>query len=197
MKQKQNPLTIDPLTIHVVNETRTPTTPLKNLLLRVAAVLAAQEGLFPRPCEVTLVVAADKKVAQLNGAFRGKPVATDVLSFPQLEGTALTKAKKDAARSGTPLYLGDIILGFSTVKKAAKAQKKTLEQHLTHLVVHGMLHLLGYDHVDSGAARRMEKLEIMLLASLGVANPYNNQEVPARIRRGKRVKKGSGKMRNE
>ena len=111
-----------------------------------------------------VVLSSDAKVRQLNRDYRGKDKPTNVLSFAALDGG---KPPRNAAWP-----LGDIILALGTCRKEARAQDKTLEQHLAHLVIHGVLHLLGYDHEVEAEAERMEGLEIAALKRLGIDNPY-------------------------
>jgi probable rRNA maturation factor len=101
----------------------------------------------------------------LNGRWRGKEAPTNVLSFPAFQGS-LTQF---------PRYLGDIALAFETIEREAKAEGRPFEEHVAHLVVHGILHLLGHDHVSEAEAARMEALETSILASIGVADPYSTE----------------------
>jgi probable rRNA maturation factor len=101
-------------------------------------------------------LADDEALRELNARWRGKETATNVLSFPAPEGFGL----------------GDIALAFETVAAEAQAQGKSLAAHASHLIVHGFLHLLGYDHEDEGEAVEMEARERAILATLGVADPY-------------------------
>ncbi len=106
---------------------------------------------------VTILLSNNAKLRALNRSFRGKDKPTNVLSF---------------APADDPASLGDLAMAFQTVKSEARAQKKNLGDHAAHLAMHGTLHLLGYDHEKPSEARRMEALEIELLATLGIADPY-------------------------
>ncbi len=118
------------------------------------------------PAELSLVLADDAAVAALNQRWRGRAGPTNVLSFPG----------GDEFSSPGPRLLGDVVLAYGTVSREAKAQGKTLADHARHLIVHGVLHLLGYDHEADGPARRMERLETRILATLGVSDPYRVRE---------------------
>lgn len=110
--------------------------------------------------EVSLLFSNDNRVRELNKRFRGKDKPTNVLSFPS-----------DAPGAQTPI-LGDIVLAFETVAKEASDQQKSLADHTRHLLAHGFLHLLGYEHDRAADARRMEALERAVLKDLGIADPY-------------------------
>jgi probable rRNA maturation factor len=128
------------------------------------AVLAALLAIHPRRhAAVAIALASDAAVRRLNRDFRGKDRPTNVLSFP---------AGSRATEAGAPRFIGDIVLARQTVLREARAQDKRPGHHLTHLVVHGTLHLLGYDHENAADARRMEMLEVRILAGLGIADPY-------------------------
>jgi probable rRNA maturation factor len=106
---------------------------------------------------LTVALADDRRVRALNARDRGKDKPTNVLSYP----------------SDERVFLGDVLLARQTVWREARAQHKTPADHVAHLVVHGTLHLLGYDHESGGAAaERMEALERRILARLGIADPY-------------------------
>jgi len=116
----------------------------------------------PMPAELSILLADDARLRDLNRRYRGLDRATNVLSFPGDLGAA----------NGAPALLGDLALARETLVREAAEQSKPLADHLSHLVVHGVLHLLGYDHEEAAAAARMERLEIALLAGLGVPDPY-------------------------
>jgi probable rRNA maturation factor len=118
-----------------------------------------------RRAELAVLLAQDDAVRALNRQWRGNDRPTNVLAFPA--GAAAAMAS----------LLGDIVLAFETVAGEARDQGKTLANHLRHLVVHATLHLLGHDHVGEDDAARMERLEIEILAELGVADPYRVVEV--------------------
>ena len=136
------------------------------------AALAAAEGepLLANPRLIaSLLFTSDAEVHTLNREWRARDKPTNVLSFPMLE-----REERDArASDGPPEMLGDIALAYETCAREAAEKGVTLEAHATHLIVHGLLHLAGHDHVDSDAqAEAMEALETAILAKLGIADPY-------------------------
>ncbi|MEM9471942.1 MAG: rRNA maturation RNase YbeY [Pseudomonadota bacterium] len=106
----------------------------------------------------------DDAVAELNRQWRNKAGPTNVLSFPAAKGMPIPP--------GEPRPLGDIMLAAGVVRYEAAQQNKSLEHHLVHLAVHGILHLMGYDHINEAEAEEMERLEVDILNVLGIANPY-------------------------
>jgi len=117
--------------------------------------------------EVAVRLTHDEEVQSLNLHYRGIDRPTNILSFAMMDDP------DDIEFPEAPLLLGDLVLAFETVVREAEMQGKTFEDHLTHLVVHGMLHLLGYDHERSPEdALRQETMEIAILAHMGIDNPY-------------------------
>ena len=143
-------------------------------LVRAAATSAIAESAFPqladgpRKAELSVRLASDAEVQLLNAHWRGKDAATNVLSFPMAEPYELEQADDD----GPELLIGDVILAREVCVAEAAEKGLSLDQHATHLVVHGTLHLLGHDHNDDASAADMESREIRALARLGIANPY-------------------------
>jgi len=111
--------------------------------------------------EVSVVLTDDAEQRELNRQWRGIDKSTNVLSFPQLEPFALAEG-----------LVGDIILARETLEREAEEMGIGFNDHFTHLVVHGFLHLLGYDHIEDEDAEEMEGLETKILATLGIADPY-------------------------
>ena len=143
----------------------------ENLCRRVA--LAALEGsgydLGGRDVEISLMLADDALIRGLNRQYRNQDKATNVLSF---SSGAFILGEGGPVSPAGPVVLGDVAIAFETVRDEAQAQEKSLEAHLAHMVVHGVLHLLGFDHEDLSQAEYMEGLEISILAGLGHDNPY-------------------------
>ena len=129
------------------------------LLRRAARAAFRASPPSGRSFSVTLVLIEDEEMRDLNRLWRGKDAPTNVLSFP---------ADADRDRG----FLGDIVVAYETAHSEAKERGISFVDHVSHLVVHGMLHLLGFDHADDADALRMERVERVALASIGVADPY-------------------------
>lgn len=124
---------------------------------------------FPEQAEVSLVLAGDKTLQSLNSKWRGKEKPTNVLSFPGDE----IEVGEEAG-----MMLGDIVISLETTKREAHLENKNFDDHLSHLLIHGFLHLFGYDHETDKEAFEMESLEIRILDELGIANPYEDEQHP-------------------
>lgn len=143
---------------------------------------AARDGRGPRrAAELSLVLADDRLVHHLNRQYRHIDKPTNVLSFPG--GIANPQSGRPApGPMAAPEMLGDVVLAAETVAAESAAQGKAVADHFSHLVVHGVLHLLGYDHLGRAEAAAMESLEVEVLAGLGIADPYR-AAAPAAQRR--------------
>jgi probable rRNA maturation factor len=134
---------------------------LSNLAERVVREsLAASGATLAADCELCVAFCDDAEVRALNAAWRGQDKSTNVLSFP----TPGPLAQK-------PL-LGDVAIAYETVAREAAEQRKTLHDHTAHMIIHGFLHLIGYDHVTQGEAEAMEALERRVAQALGISDPY-------------------------
>ena len=118
--------------------------------------------------EISVVLGDDVLVQSLNRDFRKQDRPTNVLSFALTEGEGAPNSRSP----GEPVMLGDVVLAFDTVTREAREQSKSFRDHALHLVVHGILHLMGYDHGTESEARVMERMEQQVLADLGIADPY-------------------------
>lgn len=145
---------------------------LEALSVRALPQTLTAAGLRDDAWEISILACDDARIAELNIAFRDKPTPTNVLSWPSEELAPDTPGSAPHLPDGEDLFLGDIAISFDTCAREAEAQNLTFEAHVTHLLVHGTLHLLGYDHIDDKDAVKMEALEVAILATLGFANPY-------------------------
>ncbi len=149
---------------------------LANAAVAAALGQTPHAGLARVPALVELSVkfADDAEVRQLNAAYRGKDRPTNVLSFPMVQGDLIELVEgpaPDLAGDGE-LLLGDIILAHGVCAREAAEKGIAITTHATHLIVHGTLHLLGYDHIDDQQAEEMEEIERQALATLGISDPY-------------------------
>lgn len=117
-------------------------------------------------CEIVIRLTTDAELQSLNLQFRGMDKPTNVLSFAALDGDG------PPVMAGQPLFLGDIAIAGETVAREANEQNKTVSDHLSHMIIHGTLHLLGYDHEDEDEALKMEALERKILSAHHIADPY-------------------------
>ncbi|HAG35269.1 MAG TPA: rRNA maturation RNase YbeY [Erythrobacter sp.] len=138
----------------------------------VEAASGVEPALANARLTASMLFTIDEEVHALNKEWRGKDKPTNVLSFPMLERDDLLAL----ACEGPPEMLGDLALAHETCAREAAEKGIALEDHAAHLIVHGLLHLAGHDHVDSDAqAEAMEALEIAALAKLGIADPYGDR----------------------
>lgn len=148
---------------------------LQSLADRAAGAVLTRFGLDADLCEISLLACDDAKIAGLNADFRAKAAPTNVLSWPASDLSPPQPGAAPPAPQPDPdgnYALGDIAMSFDTCAREAGAAHKPLADHATHLLIHGMLHLLGFDHIEDADADRMEGLEIQILAGLGLENPY-------------------------
>ncbi len=146
---------------------------LHRLAKRAASATLTHLGLDPTRFEISLLGCDDARIAGLNGEFRSKAQATNVLSWPSEEravnAPGLHPELPDPVTGGE---LGDIAIAYETCRREADEAGKPMCEHVTHLIVHGVLHLLGYDHIRDPDATLMQTLEVEILGRLGLDNPY-------------------------
>jgi probable rRNA maturation factor len=159
-----------PLVEVVIEEPRWQAAGIEVVAERAARAALTAVGRDPFDHEIGLLACDDARMAALNTEFRGKAQATNVLSWPAFAGVV---PEPPGLPGEGPLFLGDLALGFETCAAEAEAASLPLADHAAHLVVHGVLHLIGHDHAEDGEAEAMEALETKVLASMGVANPYS------------------------
>lgn len=139
------------------------------------AVVAAIRASAPKvaaPMDLSVIITGADESRDLNRDYRGKDKPTNVLSFPGLEPDELDEAFRFALAGGPPAMLGDMVICVPVVVDEAAEQGKPINHHLAHLCVHGVLHLMGYDHIDDDEAEEMEALEREILAGLNIPDPY-------------------------
>ena len=134
-----------------------------SLVQRAIEAAAQQAAASAEGAEVAIVLTDDSGIRTLNRDWRGIDKPTNVLSFPAVHAPA---------GGSTPRMLGDIAIAYEITRREAESENKPFAHHLSHLAVHGFLHLVGYDHETDADAERMESLERIILASLGVPDPY-------------------------
>ena len=139
---------------------------IQRAIAAAAAIADADTG----EAELAIMLTDDGGIRTLNGNWRGIDKPTNVLSFPALQPTG------SGAPDDAPRMLGDIAIAYETTRKEADDEQKPFDHHLSHLAVHGFLHLIGYDHESDGDAETMETLEQEILAQLGIPDPYADRE---------------------
>ncbi len=123
--------------------------------------------------EMTVRIVDDAEIQQLNQQYRGKDTVTNVLSFP-FEMPELVLPEGIEMDESISNFLGDIVISAQVVKQESKQQNKLLKHHWAHMLIHGTLHLLGYDHIEEQEAEEMESIEIAILQKLAIDDPYQN-----------------------
>ena len=165
------------LTDTIIEDDRWQEAGLPDLAEVAARQALAHLGLDPAGYEIAILACDDARIAVLNADFRGKPTPTNVLSWPDEDLSAETDGGRpeEPPQGGDegPCPLGDIAIAYETCMREAGEQDKRFHAHVTHLVVHGVLHLLGYDHIRDMDATLMERHERDILGKLGLPDPYS------------------------
>ena len=126
-------------------------------------------------CEISMLACDDARIAELNAEFREKPTPTNVLSWPAEElGAEIAGQHPDMPEADFTgeIALGDIAISYDTCAREAAEAGRSMDDHVTHLIIHGLLHLLGYDHIRDPDATLMEGIEVEILGKLGIDDPY-------------------------
>lgn len=169
------PMTADFISINI-EDSRWQDLDIEALTERAAIATLKHLGIKYADFEISLLACDDARIADLNAEFRGKPAATNVLSWPSQERARPGKHPHPPLQhpSGMPEELGDIAIAFDTCLREASAANKPVQEHVTHLLIHGVLHLLGYDHISDQDAGIMQGLEAEVLGKLGICDPYRD-----------------------
>lgn len=161
----------------IIEDDRWTALALQGLADRAAQAALVHLGLAPDRFEIALLACDDARIASLNADFRGKPQPTNVLSWPAEERAADDDGGEpdlpEAPDAGPPEELGDIAIAYETCAREAADAGKPMADHVTHLIVHATLHLLGYDHIRDRDATLMERTEVEILGKLGIGDPYS------------------------
>lgn len=161
------------LTETILEDTRWQELGLSDLAELCARNTLEHLKLAPSDFEIAILACDDDRIAALNTEFRGKPAPTNVLSWPSEErASSEDGGLPEKPRLPMDAELGDIAISYDTCAREALAQGKPLRDHTAHLIVHGILHLLGYDHIRDLDATLMEETEVQILGTLGIDNPY-------------------------
>ncbi len=167
---------MEPLLDCVIEDGRWATLGLEPMALRAVQATLAELRLPEAGFSVVLMGCDDARIAALNATFRGKPTPTNVLSWPATDLAPQEPGQNpDLPEPGPvddPEPLGDIALAYETCAREAAEAGKSMADHVTHLIVHGLLHCLGHDHIHEADAAAMEALEARILATLGISDPY-------------------------
>ncbi|MGV8954729.1 MAG: rRNA maturation RNase YbeY [Cypionkella sp.] len=166
---------MDPCVDTVIEDPRWDALGLTELAETAVQAAFAELRLAPAGFGLCVMGCDDARIMTLNSDFRGKPSPTNVLSWPSEDRAADVGCVPDLPQPGDPddpEHLGDIAISYDTCGAEALSAAKPLNDHVTHLIVHGFLHLLGYDHIDDADATVMEATEVRILARLGLSDPY-------------------------
>ena len=168
---------MEPLVDTIIEDPRWEGLGLAALAAHACTVALGELGLSVQGFSLCLMGCDDAHIATLNADFRGKPTPTNVLSWPSKERAAKFAGEvpdlPEPGHPDDPESLGDIAIAWETCAAEAAEAGKSMADHVTHLVIHGLLHLLGYDHVDDIDATLMESTEARILETMGLSNPYN------------------------
>ena len=159
----------------IIEDDRWESFALESLCAEAALVALKTAAIAPEGYEICVMGCSDARIAELNSEFREKPTATNVLSWPSFELAPEVEGGRPSPPpepAGLEESLGDISIAFETCQREAAEKGIPMQSHVTHLIIHECLHLLGYDHETDKDATVMENLEIKALASMGLDNPY-------------------------
>jgi len=157
----------------IIEDDRWTNASLEPLADAAATATLTHLGLTSEDWEISLLACDDARIATLNADFRHKPTPTNVLSWPSEErGAEQAGDRPDLPEPGPDPELGDIAIAFETCAREADEAGKPMADHVTHLIVHATLHLLGYDHERDADATLMEGLEVEILGKMGLPDPY-------------------------
>jgi len=160
------------LTETVIEDERWQAVDLSGLAERAAEATLTHLGADASAFEISVLGCDDARISALNADFRGRPQPTNVLSWPSEERGGAPGEPPPAPEPGQDPELGDIAIAFDTCAREARAESRAMEDHVTHLLVHAVLHLVGYDHIRDTDATLMEAEEAVILGKLGLPDPY-------------------------
>ena len=161
------------LTETIIEDNRWQDAGLEALAERAAVATLVHLALDPNVFEISVLACDDARIAVLNNDFRDKPQSTNVLSWPSAErGGDKDGAIPDIPQAGPNAELGDIAIAYDTCEREARDADKPFSDHAVHLIVHAVLHLLGYDHIRDQDATLMQSIEVAILGKLGLPDPY-------------------------
>ena len=164
-----------------IDDARWQQAQLETLATQAVTSTLTHLGIDPEACELSVLACDDPRIAELNAEFRDKPTATNVLSWPAEDLAA--DLPGDVPECPQPdftgeIALGDIAISYDTCAREATEAAKSIDDHVRHLIIHGVLHLLGYDHIRDLDATLMESVEVVILGKMGVDNPYTENDSP-------------------